>query len=87
MAGMMIKCHLLNSKSSLACLPIIYNRFDEEYFLHDKSDNDDADVINISSLTLSQEEIINRCKFMNTDFISPTHGLEHSVIENSMIVA
>ena len=44
-------------------------------------DNND-DNLNISSIALSQDDIIARCKFADEDFISPTYGLDTLVIEN-----
>lgn len=58
----------------------IFNRFDEDFFM-DKSD--EADVAVISSLSHDQDDIYNRCIFTNDDFILPTTGLDHYIINNA----
>ena len=56
-------------------------RFDEDFFEEDIQVGIE-DFVNISLHSLNQKEVITRCKFENDNFILPTYGLEHSVIEN-----
>ena len=47
-----------------------------------KGDMANDDIVHISLLPLSQDDIITRCKFVNDDFNLPTHGLKHEVVDN-----
>ena len=44
--------------------------------------DDSSMIVNISSLSLDQDEVINQVKFTNDRFIPPSSELEYSVIDN-----
>ena len=59
-------------------------RFDDDVIDEDCEGNDnDNDRINIASLSLSQDEVISKCKFSDADHITPTNGLDCSIIEDT----
>ena len=59
-------------------------RFDDDVIDEDCEGNDnDNDRINIASLSLSQDEVISKCKFSDADLITPTNGLDCSIIEDT----
>ena len=58
---------------------LISIRLDEDFF----NDEDvDSDAFNTLSLPFGQDDIINWCQFGDNDFIPPSSGLDHSVIEH-----
>ena len=59
-------------------------RFDDDVIDKDCEGNDNNnDRINIASLSLSQGEVISKCKFSDADLITPTNGLDCSIIEDT----
>ena len=59
-------------------------RFDEDVFDEDCEGNENNNVgINIASLSLSHDEVISKCKFSDADLVTPTNGLDSSVIEDT----
>ena len=59
-------------------------RFDDDVFDEDFEGNEnDNDGINVASLSLSQDEVISKCKFSDADLITPTNGLDCSIIEDT----
>ena len=59
-------------------------RIDDDVFDEDFEGNEnDNDGINVASLSLSQDEVISKCKFSDADLITPTNGLDCSIIEDT----
>jgi hypothetical protein len=66
------------------CTSFSNKRFEEDVFDKDCEGNENNnDGINIASLSLSQDEVICKCKFSDADLITPTNGLDCSVIEDT----
>ena len=55
-------------------------RFDQDF---PNDDNVDSDHVNSVLLAFGQDDIINWCHFGDDNFIPPSTGLHHSVIEHS----
>ncbi len=60
-------------------------RFDDDVIDEDCEGNEnDNDRTNIASLSLSQDEVISKCKFSDADLITPTNRLDCSIIETRL---
>jgi hypothetical protein len=46
------------------------------------NEDDSLQIVNISSLSHDQDDVINQCKFTTDHFIPPSSELEYSVIDN-----
>ena len=60
------------------------NKVNDDVFDEDFEGNENNnDGINVASLSLSQDEVISKCNFSDADLMTPTNGLDCTIIEDT----